>query len=88
MKTDGEMSLLRRISFELTVVPPFLCVLWYMHIDKKMLWSYILQHIQDSQSYRFAALQSEGSLLPQFVVQIVEVEAEGGRSLIERHVEV
>lgn len=39
-------------------------------------------------SYWFAALQSEGSVLSQFVIQVVEVEAKGGRSLVERHVEV
>lgn len=39
-------------------------------------------------THRFAALQFEGSVLPQLVVQVVEVEAKGGRSLLERHVEV
>ena len=42
----------------------------------------------DLWSYWFAALQFERSFLPQFVVQVVQVEAEGGRSLVERHVEV
>lgn len=36
----------------------------------------------------FAALQPERSVVPQFVVQVVEVEAEGGRSLVKRHVQV
>jgi len=46
------------------------------------------KHIQSSWPYWFAALQPERAVLPQFVVQVVEVEAEGGRSLIEGHVKV
>lgn len=39
-------------------------------------------------THGFAALHSEGPVLTQLVVQVVEVKAEGGRSAFERHVEV
>lgn len=39
-------------------------------------------------THRLAALKSEGSVLPQFVVQVVEVEAKGSGSLVERYMEV
>lgn len=39
-------------------------------------------------THRLAALHPEGPVLTQLVVQVVEVEAEGGRSALERHVEV
>lgn len=39
-------------------------------------------------THGFAALHSEGPVLTQLVVQVVEVKAEGGRSALERHVEV
>lgn len=50
---------------------------------REILW---LSELDDT--YWFAALQFEGSVLPQFVVQVVEEEAERGRSLVERHMEV
>lgn len=41
--------------------------------------------IKHSWSYQFAALQFGGSVRSQFVVQVVEMETKGGRSLIKGH---
>jgi len=44
--------------------------------------------MQSENAHRFAALESEGPLLPELVIQVVDGEAECGRGVVKHNMQI